>query len=121
MARILDFPRRGDVYLADFDPTVGSEIRKARPALIVQNDIANEYSPITIVAAITSKFDVTIRPTEALIEAEEGGLTKRSVVLMNQIRSFDRARLIKRLGRVSPETLRRVDICLGRSLGLRET
>ena len=121
MARILDFPRRGDIYLADFDPTVGSEIRKTRPALIVQNDIANEYSPITIVAAITSKFDTTIRPTEALIEAEEGGLTKRSVVLLNQIRSFDRARLTKRLGRVSPETLRRVDICLGRSLGLRET
>ena len=121
MARLLSYPRRGDVYLADFDPTVGSEIRKTRPALIIQNDVANEYSPITIVAAITSKFDPTLRPTEAIIEEGEGGLKQPSVVLLNQIRSFDRGRLIKRLGRVRPETLKRVDICIGRSLGLRET
>lgn len=120
MARILNYPCRGDVYLANFDPTVGSEIRKIRPALIIQNDIANEFSPITIVAAITSKIDVDIRPTEALINAGEGGLKQTSVVLLNQIRSFDRSRLIKRLGRLRPETLKRVNICLGRSLGLIE-
>jgi mRNA interferase MazF len=55
-------PRRGELYLVSFDPTLGAEIQKTSPALIVQNDIANEYSPITIVAAITSKFDETLYP-----------------------------------------------------------
>ena len=50
-------PKRGDIYLVNFDPTLGAEIRKTRPALILQNDIANKYSPVTIVAAISSKFD----------------------------------------------------------------
>jgi mRNA interferase MazF len=51
------YPKRGEVYLVNFDPTIGSEIQKTRPALILQNDIANQHSPITIVAAITSQFD----------------------------------------------------------------
>jgi mRNA interferase MazF len=56
-------PRRGEVYLTSFDPTTGAEIKKTRPALILQNDIANQHSPITVVAAITSKFDdPLIRP-----------------------------------------------------------
>ena len=50
-------PKRGDIYLVNFDPTLGAEIRKTRPALILQNDIANKYSPVTIVAAISSKYD----------------------------------------------------------------
>lgn len=121
MAGVLKFPRRGEIYLANFDPTVGSEIKKIRPALIIQNDVANEFSPITIVAAITSKFDPTIRPTEVLIKAGEAGLKQGSVALLNQLRSFDRRRLIKRLGRVRPETLKRVNLCIARSLGLIET
>ncbi len=114
----LSFPRRGEIYLVSFDPTVGSEIRKTRPALVVQNDIANEYSPITIVAAITSKFGGTLRPTEVLISAGEGGLNQPSVVLLNQIRSIDRSRLIKRLGVVESATLKRVGNCLKISFGL---
>ena len=117
MAR-LSFPRRGEVYLVSFEPTVGSEIRKTRLALIVQNDIANEFSPITIVAAITSKFGSILRPTEVLISAAEGGLTQTSVVLLNQIRSIDRSRLIKRLGVVEAVTLQRVGNCLKISFGL---
>ena len=54
------FPKRGEVYLVNFDPTVGAEIRKTRPALVLQNDIANRYSPITIVAAISSRFEETL-------------------------------------------------------------
>ena len=60
-------PKRGQVYLVSFDPTVGSEIRKTRPALVLQNDIANRHSPITIVAAITSRVDEKLYPTEVLI------------------------------------------------------
>jgi len=111
-------PRRGEVYLVAFDPTLGAEIRKTRPALIIQNDIANRASPITIVAALTTKFDQELYPTEVLIRAPEGGLDADSVVLLNQIRSVDRRRLAQRLGRLTPQTMRLVDRALLRSLGL---
>jgi len=111
-------PRRGEVYLVAFDPTLGAEIRKTRPALILQNDIANRASPITIVAALTTKFDQELYPTEVLIRAPEGGLDADSVVLLNQIRSVDRRRLAQRLGRLTPQTMRLVDRALLRSLGL---
>ena len=117
MAR-LTFPRRGEVFLVNFDPTIGSEIRKTRPALIVQNDVANEHSPITIVAAVTSKFDEKLYPTEVLIRAGQAGMTQDSVVLLNQIRSIDRARLIKKLGKIDDKTLKRVNSSLKVSLGL---
>jgi mRNA interferase MazF len=111
-------PKRGDIYLVDFDPTVGAEIRKTRPALVIQNDIGNEYSPITIVAAITSKFDEPPYPTEVVMEPEESGLPLRSAVVLNQIRSIDRRRLVKRLGRASAKTMDRVDQAIQISLGL---
>src|ERR1051325_2195563 len=102
-------PTRGEIYLVNFDPTIGAEIKKTRPALIVQNDIANQHSPITIVAAITSKFDDQLYPTEVLVPAGDGGLTQDSVVLLNQVRSIDRQRLVKRLGTLTSETMERVD------------
>ena len=113
-------PKRGEVYLVNFDPTVGSEIQKTRPALILQNDISNEYSPITIVAAITSQFDETLYPTEVLIQPPEGGLTTNSVVLLNQIRSIDKKRLIKRLGTLNVETMEQVNQAIQISLGIIE-
>ena len=110
-------PRRGDVYLVSFDPTVGAEIKKTRPALVVQNDVANRGSPITIVAAITSQFDLPLYPTEVLIDVPEGGLAVQSVVLLNQIRSIDTQRLARRLGRLRTETMERIDRALTISLG----
>ena len=111
-------PRRGEIYLVNFDPTLGSEIKKTRPALILQNDIANRHSPITIVAAITSKYDATLYPTEVLIKSPEGGLTRDAVVLLNQVRSIDKGRLIKRLGVLKPATILVVERALQISLGL---
>ncbi len=113
-------PKRGEVYLVNFDPTVGAEIKKTRPALVLQNNIANEHSPITIVAAITSKYDDELYPIEVLIFAHEGGLSVDSVVLLNQVRSIDRRRLIKRLGMVKAETMENVDEALQISFGLIE-
>jgi mRNA interferase MazF len=113
-------PRRGEVFLVSFDPTVGSEIQRTRPALIIQNDIANRHSPVTIVAAITSQFAEPLYPTEVLITPPEGGLTTASVVLLNQIRSIDRQRLVRRLGRVSAATVERVNRAIQLSLGLLE-
>ena len=117
-AQAVGFPRRGDIYLVNFDPSLGAEIRKTRPALVVQNDIANRHSPITILAAITSKFDVPAYPTEVIMETGESGLPQRSSVLLNQIRSVDRQRLIKRIGHAGPETMRRVDQAIQISLGM---
>jgi mRNA interferase MazF len=114
----IEHPRRGDIYLVNFDQTVGHEIQKTRPALIVQNDIANRFSPITIVAAITSKFNEPPYPAEVILESDQSGLSLRSSVLLNQIRSVDRRRLGKRLGRASAATMRAVDQALQISLGL---
>ena len=111
-------PRRGEVWLVSFDPTIGAEIKKTRPALVLQNDIANRYSPVTIVAAITSQFEERIYPTEVLIKAPEAGLTADSVALLNQIRSIDRRRLVRRLGAVRPATISNVERALVISLGL---
>ena len=115
---VVRHPRRGDVYLVNFDPTVGVEIKKTRPALVLQNDIANRHSPITIVAAITSQFEEPLFPTEVLIRAHEGGLLTDSVVLLNQLRSLDRQRLIRKLGKVSGATMKAVDRAIAISLGL---
>jgi len=111
-------PKRGEIYIVNFDPTVGAEIKKTRPALVLQNDIANRHSPITIVAAITSKYDATLYPTEVLVKPPEGGLTTNAVVLLNQIRSIDKGRLIKSLGLLKPATMQKVDRALQISLGL---
>jgi mRNA interferase MazF len=114
----VSFPRRGSIYLVRFDPTEGSEIKKTRPALIIQNDIGNRFSNITIVAAITSKFAMPLHRTNVLIKAPEGGLSVDSVVRLDQIRSVDKRRLLKRLGSVKPTTLTKVDHAIKISLGL---
>jgi mRNA interferase MazF len=112
------FPRRGEIYLVDFDPTVGHEIRKTRPAVVIQNDVSNQYSPITIVAAISSQFSDPPFPREVVIEPEESGLPKRSAVIVNQIRSVDRLRLQERMGRLSRLSTERLDEAIKISLGL---
>jgi mRNA interferase MazF len=111
-------PRRGEVHLVSFDPSVGAEIRKTRPALIIQNDVANRWSPVTIVAAITSRFEEPVYPTEVPLVPPEGNLQNPSVVLLNQIRTVDRRRLVRRLGRLRPDSMRRVDRAIRISLGL---
>jgi mRNA interferase MazF len=118
--RAVGAPRRGEVYLADFDPVVGSEIAKTRPALIIQNDIGNRVSPVTIVAAISSQVRHPLYPIEVLVRAPEGGLSVDSTVRLNQIRSMDKSRLVKRLGKVTPATLAGVDTAIKISLGLIE-
>ena len=111
-------PLRGEVYIVRFSPTIGSEIHKTRPAVIIQNNTGNRYSNVTIVAAISSKFGAHLYPTEVYIEPPEGGLTKPCVILLNQIRTVDKSRLGKKLGVLNRETMRRVDQALEISLGL---
>lgn len=110
--------KRGDLWIVNLDPTVGHEIKKSRPGVIIQNDIGNKYSPITIIAPVTSqKLDV-IFPFEVLIRHQESGLEKDSKVLLNQIRAIDKKRLIKRVGRVNELSLEMIDDALKVSLGI---
>lgn len=111
-------PKRGDVYLVDFDPTRGAEIRKRRPAVVIQNDVANRYSPIVIVAAVVTRKDDYIYPTEVRIDPPEAGLDAPSMIRLSQIRSVDKVRLTKRLGKLSGLTLRALDNALAISIGL---
>lgn len=75
-------------------------------ALVIQNDVSNQYSSITIFAAITSKFDEPPYPTEVVIEPADSSLPQRSAVVLNQIRSIDRQRLVKKLGGLRAPTMR---------------
>jgi mRNA interferase MazF len=111
-------PLRGEVYLVNFDPTVGSEIKKMRPAVILQNNVGNKHSSVTIVAAISSQFGEHRYPTEVLVEPRDGGLPKKCVVLLNQVRTIDMQRLGKKLGVLKSVTMTRVDRALEISLGL---
>lgn len=109
--------RRGDIFSVDLEPVRGSEQGKTRPALIIQNDIGNRYSPTIIVAPLTSREKATFRVNVA-IKAPEGGLTNNSVILLNQIRTVDKSRLSRYWGRAKPKTMREVDEAIKLSLGL---
>ena len=111
--------KRGEIYLVSFDPTVGHEIQKTRPALIIQNDIGNRYSPLTIVAAVTSKLSLVTYPVEVVIEpSRSNGLDARSAIRLDQIRTVDRQRLIKCLGVADASTMAKVNQAIQISLGL---
>jgi len=114
-------PKRGEIYLVNFDPATGAEIRKTRPALILQNDIANRYSSVTIVAAITSFSDKDGKtyPTEVFIGVSEGGLDNDSITLLNQIRTIDKRRLVKKLGVLKDKTMAQIDKAIQISLEFR--
>ena len=109
--------KRGELYYADLSPVVGSEQGGIRPILIVQNDTGNKYSPTVIAAAVTSKLSKAKLPTHIEICANEFGLVKDSVILLEQIRTLGKRRLKERIGELSPPTMKRVDLALLISLG----
>lgn len=113
--------KRGEVFYADLSPVVGSEQGGIRPVLIVQNDIGNRHSPTVIAAAITSKNDKTNLPTHIGIKGGRYGLTRDSVILLEQIRTLDKRRLRECTGCIDPEDQRRVDNALQISFGLDST
>jgi len=113
------FPKRGEIYLTALDPTLGHEIQKTRPALILQNDVSNRLTEITIMAPITSTVRFPLNPVHVLLSADQStGLSVVSVALLNQIRAVDKVRLIKKLGAVAEETMKTVDEAISISLGL---
>ena len=110
--------KRGDVVLVNLDPVVGSEQGKIRPVLIIQNNISNEYSPITIIAPITSKIYSKEFPTNVFLPKKDSGLDKDSTILLNQIRTIDKSRISKRLSAVNEQIMKRVNMSIKASLDL---
>lgn len=112
------YPQRGEIYLTALDPALGHEIKKTRPALVIQNDISNRHGMTTIIAAITSRVNNPAYPNEVILHANGTGLEVTSTVRLDQVRTVDRRRLIKRLGKVDSEVLHQVDTAIKISLGL---
>lgn len=110
--------RRGDIYYADLSPVVGSEQGGVRPVLIIQNDVGNRHSPTVIAAAITSQINKARLPTHIELGARSYGLSKDSVVLLEQIRTIDKTRLKERMGRLDERLMQRVDDAIAVSFGL---
>lgn len=110
--------RRGDIYYADLSPVVGSEQGGLRPVLIVQNDTGNRHSPTVIAAAITSQTGKARLPTHIELRAQSYGLTRDSVVLLEQIRTLDKSRLRERMGKLPDAVMDRVNGAIAVSFGL---
>lgn len=112
--------KRGDIYYADLSPVIGSEQGGIRPVLIVQNDVGNRYSPTVIAAAITSQINKAKLPTHIEIDAQEYGLSRDSVILLEQIRTIDKKRLKEKIGHLDDELMEKVNEALSISFGLVE-
>lgn len=110
--------RRGDIFYADLSPVVGSEQGGLRPVLIVQNDTGNKHSPTVIAAAITSQVNKAKLPTHIELGARCYGLSRDSVVLLEQIRTIDKQRLKERMGKLDDRLMTKVDSALAVSVGL---
>jgi mRNA interferase MazF len=113
--------RRGEIYLVSFDPTIRHEIKKTRPALVIQNNVGNKYSPLTIVAAITSKVSAVLYPVEVIVQpSKANGLSALSAIRLDQIRTVDKRRLVRRMGAVDSSVIQMVEEAIQISLGLLE-
>ena len=111
--------KRGEIYYADLSPVVGSEQGGVRPVLIVQNDVGNRYSPTVIAAAITSRQDKAKLPIHIDLPSGGCGLSRDSVVLLEQIRTIDKQRLREKMGSLDDTAMSRIDQALSVSFGLR--
>ena len=110
------FPKRGEIWRVNWNPTRGSEQAGRWPALVIQNDIGNEKAPTTIVAAISNS--VKVYPMNVRINPPEGGLDQPSIIKTSQILTISKKRLEKRLGRISEDSLDEVDRAIKLSLAL---
>ena len=110
--------KRGELYYADLSPVVGSEQGGMRPVLIIQNDTGNRHSPTVIAAAITSQTGKANLPTHISLAARSCGLTRDSVILLEQVRTLDKSRLRERMGRLDEPAMHQVDSAIAVSFGL---
>lgn len=110
--------KRGEIYFAQLNPVIGSEQGGVRPVLVVQNDIGNQYSPTTIILAITSQINKAKLPTHIELKADQFGMERDSVILAEQIRTIDKTRLKQRIAVLNEQMMKRVEQALMISLEL---
>ena len=110
--------RRGEIYLVDLSNSIGSEQIGVRPAVIVQNERGNRYSPTTIICPMTSR-QKTVLETHITLSPSECGVLRDSTVLCEQVRVIDKSRIIKKVGEISSSKIMSdIDKRLMTSLGL---
>lgn len=112
--------KRGEVYVADLSGSIGREQTGTRPVVIIQNNIGNQHSPTVIVACITTKAKKTGMPTHIIVRMSEGSLSRRSMIMAEQLRTIDRKRLRDRIGTVDDLTQQQIDKAISISLALGE-
>lgn len=110
--------RRGDIYYADLAPVIGSEQGGFRPVLIIQNDVGNRYSPTVIAAIITGQIKCRYLPIHVVLAASTCGLSKTSVVMLEQLRTLDKDRLQQYAGHIAVDKIPQINMALGISVGL---
>jgi mRNA interferase MazF len=115
----MDFPKRSEIYMVNFDPTIGHEVKKARPALIITNNINNEYSPVITVIPLSGNVK-RVYPFEVFVPAKTG-LEKDSKIMVNQIRTVDKKRLGKKLSTVTGEIIKKVEAAIKLHFDMEET
>lgn len=109
---------RGDIILTNLEPTLGSEIGKVRPCIVVQNNIGNKFSPTVIVVPITSRIYTKEYPTNVYLPKNISNLEKESTILTNQIRTLDKKRIVNKLNSIPEEYMKKIDFALKKSLDL---
>ncbi len=110
--------KRGDIWLTQLDPVKGSEQAETRPVLIIQDDVLNTYSPVTIGFCLTSKIN-KIYPSCVELDPKNSGLKKPSIVMTNQVRTLAKTRLLKKLGEIDEASMRNVEKACLITLGFR--
>ena len=107
--------RRGDVVVANLDPTIGVEIKKTRPVIVLSNDSINQFSQLAVVVPLTKNI-ANLSPSHALIPKGVARLNFASKAVTEQIKAVDKRRLIKRLGTLPPALLAQVELALKNTL-----
>ena len=118
MTRDPGHPLRGEIWYVNLDPVIGSEQGGQRPVLVVQNDVSNKHSSVVIVAAITSQMPSRKYSHDVHLQPGESGLDRLSRVMLNQLRTIDKQRLRRFVGRLTPEEMEQVEDAIIVSLGL---
>ena len=101
---MMGYPKKGEIYLVNFDPTIGHEAKKKRPALILSNNIHNRYSPLVTVAPLSSNIN-KVYPFEVYVTKKSTGLNENSKIMIIQLRSIDKKRLIHKIGNIEDEEI----------------
>jgi len=112
-----DCPKRGQVWQVILDPVIGHEIGKTRPALVISNNINNQFADTVTLIPVTSKTS-KIYPFEVFISKSDSGLSDDSKIKCNQVRTVDKSRLIRLTANISQETIEKVEEALLIHLGI---